>query len=162
MILIKRALLFILLIACGSLLSWLYWQYQHQQEKEVFNQKLDMLSGKVELKLPQEQIKPPEVEKTEMIKPPEQDKKKLIRPTPKKATPVNLSVEELLALKQKADEKQKQIDELIIELDQNLANPEQKAQIQVRINELLEQYNELILPVALNAIAEKNAEADRG
>ncbi|EWH08566.1 hypothetical protein DS2_16859 [Catenovulum agarivorans DS-2] len=56
---------------------------------------------------------------------------------------------ESLPTQQALDEKQAEIEALVQQLDENLANEEEKARLESLINEKLHEYNQLILPEAL-------------
>lgn len=164
-IILKRALFILLILASFSLLFWLYWQYQNQQDTNRVNQKMDMLAGKVELTPKAISNQDSTQPATEATKPNNQNLTKVPvtktamfkRLAPKQASKIELTESEKSALEEQANAKQQQINQLIVELDQNLNNPSQKAEIQQKINGLLKEYNQLILPIALTVMAEENA-----
>jgi hypothetical protein len=59
-----------------------------------------------------------------------------------------ISEEELIELKSK-------IDTLVLEYDNHLRDPERRAEIQEQIDVLMKEYNEMTLPLALEAMREK-------
>lgn len=164
MTIFKRALFILLTLASFSLLFWLYWQYQNQQDINRVNHKLDMLAGKVELssgKTPapatlEESANIPKQSKQNLIKVPVTETAMFKRLALKQASPITLTDTEKAALEEQANAKQQQINQLIIELDKHLNNTAKKAEIQQKINGLLKEYNQLILPVALTQMAQNN------
>ena len=50
---------------------------------------------------------------------------------------------------EKLAQAKKELDKLILEYNEHLSDPESRAEVQQRMERLLEQYNELALPVAL-------------
>lgn len=162
---LKRSLFVLLTLASFSLLFWLYWQYQNQQDTQRVNQKMDMLAGKVELtpkSMPSQGsakkiTAAPEQNNQNVTQVPVTETAMFKRLAPKQASKIELTESEKSALEEQASAKQQQINQLIVELDKSLNNPSQKAEIQQKINSLLKEYNQLILPVALTAMAENNA-----
>lgn len=61
-----------------------------------------------------------------------------------------------IELENKALDTQKKIDYLITELNQNINDRDTRMKIKTKIDNLMEEYNELILPLALQAMAEKS------
>jgi hypothetical protein len=56
----------------------------------------------------------------------------------------------------KANEKQKQIETLIVELEQNMGDKETRIKLRTKIEVLMQEYNKVILPLALQAMSEKS------
>lgn len=75
---------------------------------------------------------------------------------PKKATPILLSKQELSILKEKSQLKQAEINLLIAQYDENISDQEKTEDLQAKVKILMAEYNKLILPLALNSMAEKN------
>jgi hypothetical protein len=67
-----------------------------------------------------------------------------------------LSEEIRTELQLKADEKQKQIETLVAELEQNMADKETRIKLKTKIEVLMQEYNKVILPLALQAMAERS------
>ncbi len=53
---------------------------------------------------------------------------------------------------QKTVEKKNEIEQLMLEFDTNKANKEQRQAIKIKLDKAMEEYNKLILPVALSQI----------
>ncbi len=74
---------------------------------------------------------------------------------PKKASPIVLSEQELSLLKEKSRLKQAEINLLIAQYGENINDQEKKQTLQAKVETLMAEYNELVLPLALKAMAEK-------
>lgn len=73
------------------------------------------------------------------------------------STGTSVESQSSLSTQQRAEqlaEAKTKLDDLIIEYNENLTDPELRAQTQAQINKLLKDYNELALPVALAKINE--------
>ncbi|MDP2560625.1 hypothetical protein [Psychrobium sp. 1_MG-2023] len=75
---------------------------------------------------------------------------------PKKATVVTLSVQEMSLIKEQSQLKQAEIALLISEYKTHINDQAKVKALQQQVKRLTAEYNELILPLALNAMAEKN------
>tara|TARA_R110002167_G_scaffold93835_1_gene251123 strand:- start:997 stop:1506 length:510 start_codon:yes stop_codon:yes gene_type:complete len=69
-------------------------------------------------------------------------------------TPLNEEIRTELQLK--ANDKQKQIETLVAELEQNMGDKETRIKLKTKIEVLMQEYNKVILPLALQAMAEKS------
>ena len=74
---------------------------------------------------------------------------------PKKMTSVLLSEQELNILKEKSQIKQAEINLLIAQYGENIHDKEKKQKLQKKVKILMTEYNELILPIALKAMQQK-------
>ncbi|MER2491613.1 hypothetical protein [Catenovulum sediminis] len=66
---------------------------------------------------------------------------------------------QLAARKEQVAVKQAEIEILMAELDENLKNKAKKQQIEQQINQKLAEYNQLVLPIALQQMQDKNKQA---
>jgi hypothetical protein len=69
-------------------------------------------------------------------------------------TPLNEEIRTELQLK--ANEKQKQIETLVAELEENMGDKETRIKLRTKIEVLMQEYNKVILPLALQAMTEKS------
>jgi hypothetical protein len=69
---------------------------------------------------------------------------------------VKLNEEQLNALQQRASSTQKQIDSLITELNQNINDKDLRIKLKTKIDGLMEEYNKMVLPLALQAMSENS------
>ena len=67
-----------------------------------------------------------------------------------------LSANELTELKRQAAIKQTEIEDLVLELDRALTDPNTRAIVKAKINLLKEEYNELILPIMMQEMKKRN------
>lgn len=74
---------------------------------------------------------------------------------PKKMTSVLLSEQELSILKEKSQHKQAEINLLIAQYGENIHDKEKKQKLQNKVKILMTEYNELVLPLALKAMQQK-------
>jgi len=74
---------------------------------------------------------------------------------PKKASPIVLSEQELSILKEKSRLKQAEINLLIAQYGENINDQEKRQALQAKVKTLMAEYNELVLPLALKEMAEK-------
>lgn len=74
---------------------------------------------------------------------------------PKEMTPVSLSEQELNLLKEKSQHKQAEINSLIAQYEENINDHDKKLALQEKVKILMEEYNKLILPLALKAMEER-------
>lgn len=141
-----------------------------QMEAKRIQRHFDMLSGKVEMPVNTLRKAPVTAESepaltvieptAESLDSAVKNQRKIIPSRPRdyqtKTSLVNLSAEERADLQQKASVKQAELKQLINELNQNLKYKDKKQQIQTKIDTLLAEYNQLVLPLALTAMAEQN------
>ncbi len=74
---------------------------------------------------------------------------------PKKASPIALSEQELSLLKEKSRLKQAEINLLIAQYGDAINDQEKRQALQAKVKTLMAEYNELVLPLALKEMAEK-------
>ena len=75
---------------------------------------------------------------------------------PKKASPVTLSESQLVELQQLSDVKKGEIEALMVKLDGSLDNPDERKLIKADLKKKMDEYNRLILPLALKSMEENN------
>jgi len=75
---------------------------------------------------------------------------------PKQATSVDLSDIELESLQVQSDAKKAEIEELMIQLDGNLHDSEARKQIKAQLKQKMDEYNKLVLPLALKSMENNN------
>ncbi len=74
-------------------------------------------------------------------------------PTTEKALPLDEKVE-VAERKLQIQKKQTEVEGLMKEFNDNLSNPDSRREIRSKIDHLMAEYNELVLPVALEKLAE--------
>ena len=74
---------------------------------------------------------------------------------PKSPTPVDLSDRELDELRRASQEKKKEIDLLMAQYDLSRGQESQRAAIKAQMKSLMDEYNEMILPLALKEMAKE-------
>ena len=75
---------------------------------------------------------------------------------PKKAKSISLSEQDIEAIKLQSLAKQNEINDLIVLHNENINNPTKRKKLKIQMAKLIDEYNQLTLPLALKAMSEQN------